>query len=79
MHFIHVEEVEVQLEIQNFSVMESDGSVTIFVSINQAFSQNINFVITSSDVTANGERFALLLHLQISFALIFVDACDFVH
>ena len=56
MHFIYTEEVEVQLEFQNLSVMESDGSVTIFISINQRFSQNINFIITPSDVTATGER-----------------------
>lgn len=62
MQFIYTEEVEVQLEIQNLSVMESEGSVIISISINQQFSQNINFIITSSDVTATGERITLFTH-----------------
>lgn len=54
-YVFYVEEVEVRLEIQNPSVLESDGSVTVFVRINQPFSQNINFIISPSDVSAIGE------------------------
>lgn len=81
MHFyIYAEEVEVQLEIRNPSVLESDRSVTVYVRINQPFSQNINFIISPSDVTAIGENLlaAQLYDCTSTYNCCFLGNCNIV-
>ena len=50
------EEVAVSLEVASPSVVESEGAVTVFVRLSQPFSQNIQFTIDTSDVTATGKH-----------------------
>ena len=49
-----VEQVEVELEIENPSVRESDGQVTAIVRLSRAFSEDIQFSINTIDGTATG-------------------------
>ena len=44
------------LEVASPSVVESEGAVTVFVRLSQPFSQNIQFTIDTSDVTATGKH-----------------------
>ena len=54
--FLVAEEVEVSLAVVNPSVFESDREVTAVVSLSQAFSQDIQFTIETTDGTATGKK-----------------------
>ena len=48
--------LQVNLEVPSPSVIESAGSVTVLITLDQPFSQDVEFILTPSDNTATGEK-----------------------
>ena len=53
-HFFLPIEVTINLEVPDSEVVESDGSVSIRVTLSAPFTEDIDFVIRTVDDSANG-------------------------